>query len=77
MRAPKPTSRGRPCGACGVGFLIPTNLRGQALDDRDALGLVVDRDLVVPRCDACGDLVLDASDTARLNAALEELRRAR
>jgi hypothetical protein len=67
-RALKP----RPCGSCGAGVLRPTSLRGRLLEHKDDPAVRVRADLVVPVCDACGDMALNAAHTRALEAALEE-----
>jgi hypothetical protein len=66
----------RPCYACETGIVRPTNLRGRAMDYRDARGLVIDEDLILPACDApdCGELLLGTGDTTALTTVLERLR---
>lgn len=66
------TMNTRPCGSCGRGTLRPTNLRGRALEHRDDPAVRVRANVVVPVCDECGDLALNAEQTRALEAALDE-----
>jgi hypothetical protein len=72
--AKKMTETTKPCYACETGTVRPANLRGTTLAYRDEPDLVIDRDVVVPRCDTCGEMWLQARDTAKLNDVLEALR---
>ena len=62
----------RACGSCGEGVLRPTSVAGMAMEHRDDPAVRVRRALVLPVCDVCGDMALDAAHTAALDEALEE-----
>ncbi|HEU0299165.1 MAG TPA: hypothetical protein VFR37_06910 [Longimicrobium sp.] len=64
-------SEGRPCGGCGEGMLRPTNIVGMAMDHRDDPHVRIRDDLILPICDACGDMTLTPSQAAELDAVLE------
>jgi hypothetical protein len=63
---------GRSCGSCGEGVLRPTSVAGMAMEHRDDPRVRIRRALVLPVCDVCGDMALDAAQTAALDEALEE-----
>ena len=63
---------GRACGSCGEGVLHPTSVAGMAMEHRDDPAVRIRRALVLPVCDACGDMALDAAQTGALDEALEE-----
>jgi hypothetical protein len=63
-----------PCFACESGTVRPTNLMGTRLRYKDEPDLLVSRDIVVPRCDACEEMPLSAKETRHLSRLLEELR---
>jgi hypothetical protein len=63
---------GRACGSCGVGMLRPTSVVGMTMEHRDDPRVRIRRELVLPVCDECGDMALDAAQTAALDEALEE-----
>lgn len=62
----------RACGGCGEGHLRPMSIRGTTMPHRDEPRVRILRDLVVPVCDACGDMALNEAQTAALDAALED-----
>lgn len=62
----------RACGSCGEGMLRPTRVAGMAMEHRDDPAVRIRRDLVLPVCDVCGDMALDAAQTDALDEALEE-----
>src|SRR5687768_898764 len=61
----------RSCGACGVGTLWPTNVMGMVMRHRDDPLVRIREELVLPVCDVCGDMALNAEHTEALDAALE------
>jgi hypothetical protein len=63
---------GRACGSCGEGVLRPTSVVGRVMEHRDDPRVRIRRALVLPVCDACDDMALDAGQTAALDEALEE-----
>ena len=63
-----------PCLACESGTVRPTNLLGTKLRYKDEPDLLVTRDIVVPRCDGCGEMPLSATETRQLSRLLEALR---
>ena len=65
----------RPCYACAAGVVRQTNIHGRPFDYRGT-AVVLDRDLVVPVCDACGEMRLGSENIRQLNASLERLRAA-
>jgi hypothetical protein len=65
------TSAPRACGGCGMGMLRPTNVVGMVMGHRDDPFVRVREDLLLPVCDACGDMALNEEDTDALDAALE------
>lgn len=62
----------RACGNCGEGMLRATNVAGVAMEYRDDPAVRIRGELVLPVCDVCGDMALDAAQTAALDTALEE-----
>jgi hypothetical protein len=62
----------RACGSCGEGMLRPTRVAGTAMEHRDDPAVRIRSELVLPVCDACGDMALDAIQAAALDEALEE-----
>lgn len=64
--------KARACGSCGEGMLRPTSVAGTAMEHRDDPRVRILRHLVLPVCDVCGDMALDAAQTAALDDALEE-----
>jgi hypothetical protein len=64
--------RVRACGSCGEGMLRPTSITGTTMEYRDDPRVRIRRDLVLPVCDACGDMALDEEQTIALDDALEE-----
>lgn len=61
----------RSCGGCGMGMLRPTNVAGMLMGYRDDRRVRIREDLVLPVCDVCGDMALNAEHTDALDAALE------
>lgn len=66
------TDKARACGNCGEGMLRPTNVAGMAMEYRDDPAVRVRTQVVLPVCDVCGDMALNAEQTEALDAALEE-----
>lgn len=64
-------SEGRACGGCGEGMLRPTNVAGMVMDYRDDPRVRIRDDLVLPVCDACGDMTFTHAQAAALDEALE------
>ena len=62
---------GRACGGCGEGMLRPANVVGMVMGYRDDPHVRIRDDLVLPVCDACGDMALDEAQTISLDDALE------
>ncbi|HEY7766729.1 hypothetical protein [Longimicrobium sp.] len=67
----KPMMPERPCGACGEGTMRPADVSGFVMEHRDDPRVRVGEQLVLPVCDICGDMALNAADTDALEAALE------
>ncbi len=55
---------------CG-GEIRPTNIRGERWPYRDAVDLLIDEDLFMPVCAACGEMMLDEGDSKRLDEVLQ------
>jgi hypothetical protein len=64
--------KARACGSCGEGMLRPVSVAGMTMEHRDDPRVRILRELVLPVCDVCGDMALDAAQTAALEGALEE-----
>jgi hypothetical protein len=62
----------RACGNCGEGVLRPTSVAGRVMEYRDDPRVRIRTPLVLPVCDVCGDMALNAEHTAALDEALEE-----
>jgi hypothetical protein len=62
----------QPCGACGRGTLRPKDMAWVRTGHRDDPRLCVRRRIVLPVCDACGDMALDHVLAAALDEALED-----
>jgi hypothetical protein len=63
--------RERPCPTCGEGKIAIRSAKGQSMSFRDAAAVVIARDVMVPLCDRCGEMLLDSEHTAKLDQALE------
>ncbi|HLM65993.1 MAG TPA: hypothetical protein VK358_00630 [Longimicrobium sp.] len=64
--------KARACGSCGEGMLRPASVAGMTMEHRDDPRVRIRRELVLPVCDVCGDMALDAAQTAALDEALDE-----
>lgn len=64
--------KARACGSCGEGVLRPTRVAGMQMEHRDDPLLRIRGGLVLPVCDVCGDMALNAAQTAALDRALED-----
>jgi hypothetical protein len=62
---------GRSCGGCGEGIQRPTNVAGMVMEHRDDPRVRIREDLVLPVCDACGDMALTFEQIGALEDALE------
>lgn len=61
----------RSCGGCGMGMQRPTNVAGMVMDHRDDPRVRIRDDLILPVCDACGDMTFTQQQAAALDDALE------
>lgn len=66
------TEKVRACGNCGEGMLRPTDVAGMQMEYRDDPRVRIRAKVVLPVCDVCGDMALNAEQTEALDAALEE-----
>lgn len=66
----------RACGSCGMGTMWLTNVRGMVMGQRDDPRVRIRTDLLLPVllpvCDACGDMAIDPVQARALDAALDE-----
>lgn len=63
----------RSCGSCGMGTMWLTNVRGMVMGHRDDPRVQVRTDLLLPVCDACGDMAVDQTQARALDAVLDEV----
>ena len=59
--------KARACGSCGEGMLRPASVAGMVMEHRDDPRVRIRRNLVLPVCDVCGDMALDAVQTDALD----------
>ena len=62
--------RSETCGTCGEGNFRETNVRGKSFPFKDEPAVSVGEDVILPVCDACGEMRLDAHQTEAFSSAL-------
>lgn len=67
----------RSCSGCGEGMQRETNVVGMVMGHRDDPRVRILDDLILPVCDACGDMALTFEQVAALDAVLERSYRRR
>lgn len=65
------TTKSRPCGNCGKGVFQMADIHGRTFAYRDERALALPASIMMPVCTVCGEIRVGASDTARLDEALE------
>lgn len=65
------------CGCCGRGVLRATDAYGMMMEHRDDPCVRIRRHVMLPVCDACGDMRLDEAQTIALDEVLEHAYRHR
>jgi len=64
--------KARECPACQEGTIDMRNIRGLAVPFRDEPAVVIDEDLIVPRCDNCGEILLNEKLAAAYDAVAQQ-----
>ncbi len=61
----------RSCSGCGLGMLRPTNVKGTVERHPDDPRVRIVDDLILPVCDACGDMTFTEEQAAALDDGVE------